>query len=376
MSVLICRHALCHATGRKFFYTGYICIMILRHFLPLLLQFVALWCAAQGVEARNNRASPAVLTRSQLIFYDDFSSDSSGDFPAKWQVSDCVEGAIAQNKLKDKIKVAANNGAHALQLKTTFLQVMPVVKGWSMHNDSFTVEFDFRFDANTACTELNLSKVAFGHPCTTVTMHIAAHGGIHFSGAAAGTAASMPADSFDCAAWHRCVVSYSRRSVTYLLDNGRPHTLSDCGFEPNLMSMGCIAPVSYKRVRITRGAPGSEFSALVSGGRVVTHSINFAVDDSVVSSECIATINELAALLRNNTAMQLEITGHTDNTGDPAHNRYLSLARARAIKAELVKAGIDKSRLKTNGAGALKPMATNNTEAGRQANRRVEFRPL
>jgi hypothetical protein len=313
-----------------------------------------------------------VLTRTQLVFYDDFTADSIDQFPAKWQVSDCGEGYNTQIKLKDKIKVVSDNGTKVLQLKTTFIQPMPIIKGWSMHNDSFTIEFDFRFDVGTSCTELNLSKVVFGQPCSTVTMHIAAHGGIHFSGAAA-TAASMPADSFDYKVWHRCVVSYNHQSVTYMLDNGSPHTLPDCGFAPNLLSLGCIAPVSYKRVRITRGAIANEFTPLVSGGRVVTHSINFAVNDSAVSRECIPTIAELATLLHNNSSMRLEITGHTDNTGDPTHNRSLSLARARAIKAELVKKGITSDRLIAKGAGAIKPIATNNTEAGRQANRRVEF---
>lgn len=354
----------------------YICIMMVRCFLLLVVQFVAAACAAQQTIVHISSPSPVVLTRSQSIFYDDFSADSLGKFPAKWRISECGEGFNTQNKLKDKIQIAAYNGASILQIKTTFMPVTPIVKGWLMRNDSFTIEFDFRFDANTACTELNLYKVGPAYPCATVTMHIAAHGGIHFSGAAAGSAASMPADSFDHTIWHRCAVSYCRRSVTYRLDNGAPHTLTDCGFEPDMLSLGCIAPVSYKFVRITRGAFSSEFAGLATGGKVVTHRINFAVNDSAVAGECIPTIAELATLLKRNSEMKLLITGHTDNTGDAAHNRYLSAARARAIIAVLVRYGIAPERLTAKGAGAANPIADNNTESGRQANRRVEFARL
>jgi OmpA-OmpF porin, OOP family len=67
------------------------------------------------------------------------------------------------------------------------------------------------------------------------------------------------------------------------------------------------------------------------------------------------------------------IEGHTDNVGDPTHNSNLSFGRAQSVVDDLVKNyGIEKSRLKAVGYGASRPIATNSTDAGRQANRRIE----
>jgi outer membrane protein OmpA-like peptidoglycan-associated protein len=68
------------------------------------------------------------------------------------------------------------------------------------------------------------------------------------------------------------------------------------------------------------------------------------------------------------------IEGHTDSTGDAAHNIDLSKRRAEAVKSVLVaQFGIDGARLSTAGLGATKPVASNDTPAGRAENRRVEF---
>ena len=71
--------------------------------------------------------------------------------------------------------------------------------------------------------------------------------------------------------------------------------------------------------------------------------------------------------------MKLEIQGHTDNKGSSAANLKLSKNRAEAVKTYLVSKGIDTNRFKTEWFGSKKPIADNNTEVGRQKNRRVEL---
>jgi outer membrane protein OmpA-like peptidoglycan-associated protein len=67
------------------------------------------------------------------------------------------------------------------------------------------------------------------------------------------------------------------------------------------------------------------------------------------------------------------LEGHTDNTGDPAANKQLSLDRASAIKDLLVQGGVESSRISTDGWGPEKPIASNETDEGRAKNRRTEL---
>lgn len=69
----------------------------------------------------------------------------------------------------------------------------------------------------------------------------------------------------------------------------------------------------------------------------------------------------------------VRVEGHTDNVGAGELNRKLSKARATAVTDWLVKHGIDKSRVTAEGFGPTRPLQPNDTDAGRSANRRVEF---
>jgi len=107
-------------------------------------------------------------------------------------------------------------------------------------------------------------------------------------------------------------------------------------------------------------------------GRSVLH-INFDTDKATLKPESMAAVDEINKMLQQNSALKLSIEGHTDNTGNAAVNKKLSLERANAVMAELVKAGIAKSRLKTAGFGAERPLVSNATDEGKAQNRRVEL---
>jgi len=71
--------------------------------------------------------------------------------------------------------------------------------------------------------------------------------------------------------------------------------------------------------------------------------------------------------------LKIAIEGHTDNTGDAAHNKKLSGDRAHAVMKALIGQKIDKSRLSAKGYGAERPLVANDTEDNRAKNRRVEL---
>lgn len=85
-------------------------------------------------------------------------------------------------------------------------------------------------------------------------------------------------------------------------------------------------------------------------------------------------LDNLADLLQKNAGVRVELGGHTDNTGDPAANLTLSQKRADNVRAYLINKGIDAARLVSKGYGQDKPLESNDTEEGRQKNRRTELR--
>ena len=109
---------------------------------------------------------------------------------------------------------------------------------------------------------------------------------------------------------------------------------------------------------------------------IVLHNIYFEFDKSDLHPRSDKELQQLVAIMDANAEMEIEIIGHTDDMGTQEYNLKLSTLRARAVKKYLVENNISSSRLVITGKGNSEPMATNATEAGRQKNRRIEFRIL
>ena len=89
--------------------------------------------------------------------------------------------------------------------------------------------------------------------------------------------------------------------------------------------------------------------------------------------ESFVELDRLVKMLTENPAMEIEISAHTDNKGTGEHNSKLSDSRAQSVKDYLFSKGIAATRVVSQGYGETKPVASNETEDGRQFNRRVEF---
>lgn len=85
-------------------------------------------------------------------------------------------------------------------------------------------------------------------------------------------------------------------------------------------------------------------------------------------------LDKVVDLLKSNSKIKLEISGHTDNTGDPQKNKVLSQNRADGVKQYLISKGIDATRLTSVGYGDTKPVGPNDSDAGRAQNRRTEIK--
>ncbi len=112
------------------------------------------------------------------------------------------------------------------------------------------------------------------------------------------------------------------------------------------------------------------------GSKIVLKNIFFDYDKATLRPESYPELERLHKLLENYKDMRIEIGGHTDNRGSLKYNTELSEARAKAVVDYLENMGIDKDRLEYKGYAYLKPIDTNDTDEGRQNNRRVEFKVL
>jgi outer membrane protein OmpA-like peptidoglycan-associated protein len=101
--------------------------------------------------------------------------------------------------------------------------------------------------------------------------------------------------------------------------------------------------------------------------------ILFATGKSALSANAKKSLNEFATSLNNNPQTNVQIYGYTDNTGSLSINQRLSKERASVVKNYLTDSGVTASRLASEGYAWDNPVASNDTEAGRAQNRRVEI---
>ncbi|PLW93382.1 MAG: hypothetical protein C0592_06340 [Marinilabiliales bacterium] len=138
----------------------------------------------------------------------------------------------------------------------------------------------------------------------------------------------------------------------------------------------------YKPYYFTQSLIAMETDTLVNrinvgqrmGDRFVLRNVYFDFDKSTLRPESTEELDRLVALLNALPEIKIELSGHTDNRGSASYNKQLSEDRAKAVVDYLIQEGIEKSRLTYVGFGFDQPIATNETDAGRQLNRRVEFR--
>jgi len=133
-------------------------------------------------------------------------------------------------------------------------------------------------------------------------------------------------------------------------------------------------PFPTVEVKATRPPPGPDRVVLTASNIAILDKVQFDVGKASLLSASFPLLDEVAKVMKDNPQIELvQVEGHTDSTGSPDFNRKLSQERAESVVKYLTSKGVKGSRFAAKGFGPDRPIADNNTDAGREANRRVEF---
>ncbi len=138
---------------------------------------------------------------------------------------------------------------------------------------------------------------------------------------------------------------------------------------PNYMFYSDKFEIDYTTFEIEKNI---EMQPIETGAKVILKNVHFDTGKSDLRDESIPEINRLIMIMKQFPNIKIEISGHTDNVGTKQYNEQLSQSRAQTVVDYMIKNGISKERLTAKGYGSSVPIASNDTEEGKQLNRRVE----
>ncbi len=181
------------------------------------------------------------------------------------------------------------------------------------------------------------------------------------------------------AEWRRMQRGMAEFSIT--LCRGRPELFPELpatvrGFKPQIDNTGWII---YRVIHsLNESGYTTELHLEIQSAPPLPlfdlHGVQFDFDKSALRADAYPILDQAAATLVEYPDIHVEVGGHTDNVGNAAYNRKLSLARAQSVMNYLASKGVAASRMTAAGYGDTQPIASNATGAGRAKNRRVELK--
>jgi outer membrane protein OmpA-like peptidoglycan-associated protein len=143
-----------------------------------------------------------------------------------------------------------------------------------------------------------------------------------------------------------------------------------------LAGAGVGAYQDRQEAALRRELAGSGVDVVRNGDNITLNmpgNITFAFDSSNLQPQFYPVLDNVASTLNEYNQTVIEVAGHTDSVGSDSYNQQLSVQRANSVAAYLSSKGIMQQRMITVGAGESRPVASNDSEAGRAQNRRVEI---
>jgi OmpA-OmpF porin, OOP family len=319
----------------------------------------------------------------KVIFYEDYSQDAVGDFPALWNTNGSGEvvttslypgnwlqwsgsKCIWTDKLLDlpdnytiEFDVIPGKGQDGRMAGYSF-RLMQCINANSWDGGSVPGKAGFAFNVEY-----------FGRPSYRTYINSNEGANMGLTGYIENEKQYQKADQkYHISIWVQKARIRLYQDESKLVDLPKAFNLPSVKMDRLRFEEGA-AYVS--NIRIAVGAPDTR-NKLITEGKLVTYGIYFDVNKDVVKPESYGTLKDIARVLTENPDVKVKIIGHTDADGADAANLDLSKRRAASVKNELVKNfAIPDSRIETDGMGETQPIAPNDTPSNKALNRRVEF---
>jgi len=316
----------------------------------------------------------------KVLYFEDFSQDAIGDFPALWTTNGGGEVKT--------VNIASGNWFHMNKEDAVYCYTKQI-----LFPENFIMEFDIIPDGDFAN---GYSLTFYEDPGNTELTDDLYPGtkGVHISFEEGRWYTKGYNNSMDVGGWiegestTNPVVLNQVNHVIVWVQNRRLRIYHQ-GAKAFDMPTNIHAGTKFNRLRfsgwsthstlyvsnikVTTAAPDTR-SKLITEGKLVSYGIYFDVNKDVVKPESYGTISDIAKVLKENPTVNIKIIGHTDSDGNDAVNLDLSKRRAASVKNALVSQfSIDGSRIQTDGKGETQPIVSNTSSENKAKNRRVEF---
>jgi outer membrane protein OmpA-like peptidoglycan-associated protein len=316
----------------------------------------------------------------KVIFYDDFTETSVGDFPANWNSNASGEVVTTNLYPGNWFKMNGSGGIvidGGLKLPENFTVEYDVIS-YPVEEDNTNYEFGFYMYSSQNVKDLNEGGAVPG-----------LNGGVKMSFGFRATYSAYNTEGYtmngekddavmEAGKKYRLSFWVQKTRLRVYLDQVKIFDLPKV-FEPSLkinmmrFELWESGNPMISNFRVAAGLPDMR-NKLLTEGKLVSYGIYFDVNKDVVKPESNGTLKEIAKILNEVPDVKVKIVGHTDSDGADAANLDLSKRRAASVKTELVKNfGVNGDRLLTDGMGESQPVAPNDTPANKALNRRVEF---
>jgi OmpA-OmpF porin, OOP family len=319
----------------------------------------------------------------KIIFYEDFSQDAVGDFPALWNTNGSAEVVTTNlfpgNWMKFDCREAVWTDA-LLNLPDNYtieFDIIPIKNSEGNMSGYHFLLFQcknakaFDYGSVPGNAGFYFKMEYYGTPRYSTYINLEGADGLNLSGSKDDDPLKQKVNQkYHMALWYQKGRVRLYQDQNKLFDLPKAFTFQGVKMDRLRFEEGAAM---LSNIRIAVGAPDMR-NKLLTEGKLVSYGIYFDVNKDVVKPESYSTLKTIAGVMTENPDIRVKIVGYTDSDGADAANLDLSKRRGASVKDELVKSfGIDAARLESDGLGETQPIAPNDSPANKALNRRVEF---